>query len=210
MKTVKISDDVHEKLSKLAEKRNISLNDLITEILNVYLGGSSEERPIKNIIDKVIVATREDKCHRCGRTIKVGEQFRYVKYIYEDAPPKVYKECIDCYLQTSALGKYYLEKRKLEITIRELKKMADELVERIERLKLSAEIFNIKNEIINLLRSIKHPLLSFNAKKEDVQAVLEKLEKLDELVSRVEKLESMVMSSPFVRRKIVREEAVRS
>jgi Ribbon-helix-helix protein, copG family. len=41
MKLVKVSDQLHEKLKELAEKRNMSINQLIEEILNVYLYGTT-------------------------------------------------------------------------------------------------------------------------------------------------------------------------
>ena len=84
MKVVKISDNIHEKLKELAEKRNISINQLIEEILNVYLGGSSD-KAIKRIVSVDIVNEYENKhCSKCKKTLSVGETIHYVRYEYVD------------------------------------------------------------------------------------------------------------------------------
>jgi hypothetical protein len=37
VKTIKVSDNIHDKLLELAQKRSISINQLVEEILNVYI-----------------------------------------------------------------------------------------------------------------------------------------------------------------------------
>jgi Ribbon-helix-helix protein, copG family. len=57
MKQVKVSDQLHEKLKELAEKRGVSINQLIEEILNIYLYGATGKTIKRVAVDKEIPAS---------------------------------------------------------------------------------------------------------------------------------------------------------
>ncbi len=158
MKVVKISDNIHEKLKELAEKRNISINQLIEEILNVYLGGSSD-KAIKRIVSVDIVNEYENKhCSKCKKTLSVGETIHYVRYEYVDNTYKYYIYCLDCWYSTSALAKQYLSKKKLELTIKGLKQEADKLAGEIRQLQEQLEQLKIELNTREILKKTSEEL----------------------------------------------------
>ena len=155
MKVVKISDNVYDKLKELAEKRSISLNQLVEEILNVYLGGESD-RAIKKIVSMDLINEYEGKrCKKCGKTLAVGEQIHYIKYEYHDGSVKVVYYCLDCWYSASALAKQYLTKKKLELVVRGLKQEADRLVEEIKQYEKMLEEIKIQLDTRQALAKIR-------------------------------------------------------
>jgi len=190
MKVVKISDNLHDKLKELAEKRGVSLNQLIEEILNVYLGGESD-RAIKKIVSIDLINEYEGKkCRKCGKQLAIGEQIHYIKYEYHDGSVKVVYYCLDCWYSSSALAKQYLTKKKLELVVRGLKQEADKLVEEIKRYEKMLEELKIQLDVRQALAKIREKLeflLSQELiRREDYNKLLSKVE---ELLLRIEELE---------------------
>jgi HicB family. len=190
VKVIKVSDHVHEKLVELAQKRNISINQLVEEILNAYLYGASFDKPIKRIIDKDLELHYNDKCRKCGRELKAGEIAHYVRYIYEDNTSSKAIYCLDCWYSSSALAKQYLNKKRLELIIKGLKQEADKLVEEINRLQSEIEQLKIDLDTRRILAKIREELeflLSMQLiSREDYFKMLNKVE---ELLLRIEELE---------------------
>ena len=182
MKVIKISDQAYEQLKNLAEKRGLSINNVVQEIINVYLGGTPEEKPIKKIVDKDITLMYATKCSRCGRPLNPGDVAHYVRYEYDDAPPKVFIYCMDCWYQSSALAKYYLKKKELEATIKGLKEMADKLAEKIVKMRNEYNIALVKEELMNIRRELSLSLVR--------NIIGEK--KSDELVNRITLVEQKI------------------
>jgi predicted CopG family antitoxin len=190
VKVVKISDNVYDKLKDLAEKRSISLNQLVEEILNVYLGGESD-RAIKKIVSMDLINEYENKrCRKCGKQLAVGEQIHYIKYEYHDGSVRVVYYCLDCWYSTSALAKQYLTKKKLELTVKGLRQEADKLVEEIKTLQQQLEEIKIQLDVRKALAKIREELdflLSQELiRREDYNKLLSKVE---ELLLRIEELE---------------------
>lgn len=148
MKVIKVSDHVYEKLKELAEKRQLSINQVVDEILTAYLTGNPSEQPIKQLVSKIITIHYKTKCKKCSKEINENELAYYVKYVYDDNSSKSYVLCLDCYYQSTALAKYYLTKKQLESIIRGLKNEADKLVEEINRLQVKLEYEKLK-QLIN-------------------------------------------------------------
>jgi len=122
VKVVKISDQLYDKLKELAEKKGgVAIHNVIEELLNVYLG-SPRDKPIKKIIDKDIELMYNAKCKKCGKDIPAGEVAHYIRYEYDDGSTSYVIYCLDCWYSSSALAKQYLAKKKLEATIKGLKK----------------------------------------------------------------------------------------
>jgi len=190
MKVIKISDNVYEKLKDLAEKRSISLNQLVEEILNVYLGGESD-RAIKKIVSMDLINEYENKrCRKCGKQLAVGEQIHYIKYEYHDGSVKTVYYCLDCWYSTSALAKQYLTKKKLELTVKGLKQEADKLVDEIKRLQQQLEEIKIQLDVRQSLAKIREELeFLLSQRLITLQDFKQAMSKVEELLLRVEELE---------------------
>jgi len=181
VKVIKISDQAYEQLKTLAEKRGLSINNVVQEIINVYLGGRPEEKPIKKIVDKDITLMYPAKCDRCGKPLSPGDVAHYIRYEYDDAPPRSFIYCMDCWLQSSALAKYYIRKKELEATIKGLKDMADKLAEKIMRMRSEYNIALVKEELMKIRHELNLSL---------VRNIIGN--KADELVNRIALVEQKV------------------
>ncbi len=193
MKLVKISDDVYDKLRELAEKKQVSVNNVIAELLNVYIGGSAEDKPIKRIIDKDIVLQYPTKCRRCGRELNVGDVAHYVRYEYDDGSTRYYIYCMDCWLQSSALAQYYIKKKQLEATVKGLKDMANKLADKIVRMKTEYNIAVVKEELMNIRRELNLTFVrnAIGEQKADelagkIDKVLDKITEIDAKLKEIE------------------------
>ena len=182
MKVIKISDQAYEQLKNLAEKRNLSINSVVQEIINVYLAGTPEDKPIKKIVNKDITVMYATKCSRCGRPLNPNDVAHYVRYEYDDAPPKVFIYCMDCWLQSSALAKYYIRKKELEATIKGLKDMADKLAEKIIKMRSEYNIAVVKEELMKIRHELNLSL---------VRNIIGE-NKADELVNRIALVEQKI------------------
>ncbi len=131
MKVVKVSDHVHERLKQLADKKGLSINNMIEYLLEVYQGGG-DRLDIKKIIEKQIVLKYDTRCRRCGRPLKSGELAYYTRYVYEDGSSSSFVLCLDCYYQSSeALGKFIVEREKIKQEIKSLKLYRNRLINEI-------------------------------------------------------------------------------
>jgi predicted CopG family antitoxin len=190
VKLVKVSDNVYEKLKELAEKRGVSLNQLVEEILNVYLGGESIDRPIKRIISIDLINEYDRRCKRCGKQLAVGEQIHYIRYEYVDGSSRSTYYCLDCWYSTSALAKQYLTKKKLELVVRGLKQEADKLVEEIKQYEKMVEELKIQLDVRQSLAKIRDELeFLFTHELITLEDYNKLLSKVEELLLRIEELE---------------------
>ena len=203
MKVVKISDQLYDKLKELADKKGgVAINNVIEELLNIYLG-SPRDRAIKKIYDKDIELIYTAKCRKCGREIPAGEQAHYIRYEYEDGSSSYAIYCLDCWYSSSALAKQYLTKKKLEATIRGLKKEADKLVEEIQLLEKQLDDLKIQLDVRQSLAKIREELdflLSMQfITREDYNKAMSKIE---ELLLRIEELEAKTRVTPVETQKL--------
>jgi phage shock protein A len=91
-------------------------------------------------------------------------------------------------LDSTLLKKYYIKKRELEIIVRELRKEANELVDRIKELEKYCDTLKIKAEIMSIMRDIKDLLRSIGS--QDIKDTLTKImEKLDTALDKLDQLE---------------------
>jgi cell division protein FtsB len=197
MKVVKLSDQLYDKLKELADRKGgVAINNVIEELLSVYFG-SPRDKPIKKIIDKDIELMYGGKCRKCGREIPAGEPAHYIRYEYEDGSSSYTIYCLDCWYSSSALAKQYLTKKKLEATIRGLKKEADKLVEEIQLLEKQIEDLRIQLDVRQALAKIREELdflLSMQfITREDYNKAMSKVE---ELLLRIEELEAKTRVTP--------------
>ena len=190
--TIKVSEKVKERLEKIAEKMGgISLNNVIEMLLDHYETGITRDKPVKSRIDVMLINKIDAdyvKCIKCGRKIGVGEEFRYIRIDYEDGSRDVIRICQDCMLNATLLKRYYVEKRKLEVIVRELRKEANQLVEEIEDLKKQADVLKIKAEIASVMKDVKELLR--NVAGGDLKTTLyQVLERLDDINTKLDRLE---------------------
>jgi predicted DNA-binding protein YlxM (UPF0122 family) len=198
MRLIKVDDQTYEKIKELSEKRGCSMNDIVSEMLNIYMGGSAGDKAIKEYKDRVIVLQYDSRCKTCGKELKAGTLARYVLYIYEDGSKKGGVYCLDCYFMSNpVLAKLYVKKKEMEVV---LKQLNDEINKRIEILKQyehQVKVVELKREILQLIRDIRMNIMND-------QKLIELSKKLEELYNAIDKLEV----PPQIVSKKVKEEKV--
>ena len=190
--TIKVSERVKERLEKIAEKMGgVSINTVVETLLDHYETGITKDKPVKSRIDVMLINKIDAdyiRCLKCGRRIQVGEEFRYIRIDYEDGSRDVIRICMECSLNATLLKRYYIERRKLEVIVRELRKEANQLVEEIEELKKQADVLKIKAEIASVMKDVKELLR--NVAGGDLRTTLVMvLERLDDINNKLDKLE---------------------
>lgn len=188
MKQIKVSDRVHEELTKLAEKLNTSINNVVEMLLSYYLTGRESDKPIKHKIDVEIPSKYPTKCSKCGREIQIGQVFRYIRIMYEDGSSDTIKLCEDCMLSSTLLAKAYKKIRQLKAIEREYKKEIDALLDKLEELEAQVSIAEVKRELTSLYKELYNALLSTDQST---------LKKLDEILLKIEAVESKIAEIPL-------------
>ena len=186
MKQIKVRDEVYEQVQKLAEKEGTSMAAIVEKLVQLYLGGSTEEAPLKRYVEREIVNHYQRSCSKCGRELPVGQRIVMVVYEYEGAPPKRMYLCMDCYLELDPrLGRLYRKKRELEVAIRQLRKEAEQLAQvvNLRELALSAK---------NLLEATYRIHAQRGDDSEALRKYVEVLEKLEHITEKLRLLESTV------------------
>jgi len=190
-KLVKVDEETYEMVQKLAEKTGRSMKDIIAEAVRlIYAGSTSTEKQMKNASSKMITLMYPARCYRCGAQLKQGDLAYYVKVVFEDDSTKSYVYCLDCYLPDRAMAQIFLKKRQLEITVRGLKKMADELADQIKALQLERDIRQIEREIWDAYN--RFVTVFGESKDEFTKQAGEILERLADLANKVKVLEDQL------------------
>jgi hypothetical protein len=186
---IKISEPLKERLDKLKERLgDLSYSQIIEILVDYYETGNVKDKPVKSKLDVELVSKYETQCSKCGGKIKVGDRLRYIKIEYEDGSKDVIRLCLDCMLDATLLKRYYVKKRELEIVIRELRKEANELIDRIKELEKYSDTLKIKAEIMGIMRDIKDLLRAVSS--QDLRSLLTQvLEKLDTALEKLDQLE---------------------
>jgi negative regulator of replication initiation len=183
MKQIKVSDQVYDKIKELSEKRGCSMADVVEEMLNIYLGGASGDKAIKEYKDRVIVLQYNSKCRVCGKELKAGSLARYILYVYEDGSKKGGVYCLECYFMSNpALAKLYVKRKELEAVIKQLNDEINRKVELLSKYEYQVKVAEIKREILQLIKDIRLNITND-------QKLIELSKKLEELYNIVEKLE---------------------
>jgi hypothetical protein len=185
MSVIKISKDLYDKLSEIAEKSQRSIKEVVEEAIRIYvLGSLGGSKDIKSMKSGIIVNQYNTKCYRCGRDIAPGELIYWVKYEYTDGSSRSFIYCLDCYYQSSALKEQYLTKKKLEAIIKGLKKEAEELGEKVIKLRSEVKLYDIKHQIYRLYHEVVENLSDQDLKNK-MSEFLDKLIDLDNKVNSV-------------------------
>jgi hypothetical protein len=182
MKPVKLREEVYELIQKLAEKEQTSMATIVEKAIQLYVGGSTDTAPLKGYKEIPIVNHYQRQCSKCGKALEVGERIYLIRYEYEGAPPKNVYLCTDCYLSLDPrLGKLFRKKKELELTIKQLRKEAEELSKQVSILELSIAVKNLLDIV-----------LKARGTSEESRRYIEVLEKLEEVTERLRLLESIV------------------
>jgi tRNA G26 N,N-dimethylase Trm1 len=178
MKVIKVSDHVYERIKQLAEQKNISLNNVVEELLNIVTAGHHDTKPIKKIYTRDISLMWDDKCDRCGRELKRGEIAHYTRIEYEDGSVRKTILCYECYLPSTALAKQYLQIKKYEQIVKGLKAEADQLVQLIEQARLFSGLAETKEQINSIVRELNNAYVVGVISKQAYDELKAKLEEI--------------------------------
>jgi Ribbon-helix-helix protein, copG family. len=200
-KQIKVSEETYNEIKKLAEKMNMSMSQFVEHLLELYKTGGSEEKAIKKIVEKEdFPLLYPSRCRECGKELKAGDRVYYVKYVYEDGTSKTYITCTDCYINGRArsLALVYRKKRELEAVIKELKKEADVLAEKVNNLErinsIISECERLYQEVQNTYRNFVNTLMDVYSSDtgekimkifEEVMGISQRLASLEKEVARV-------------------------
>ena len=183
LKQIKVDDRTYDLIKGLAEKRQLSMSDIIEEAINIMLGGTSTDKAIKRYVDKYITIQYESKCSKCCKQLNKGDKARYVLYEYEDGSKSRMIICLDCDLESNPiLWKLHVKKREYEVTLKQLKSEIDKKIELLKQLDYQVRVSEIKKEILQLVRDIRQYITND-------QKLIELSRKLEELYNIVDKLE---------------------
>jgi HD superfamily phosphohydrolase len=183
MKQIKVDDRTYELIKQLAEKRQLSMSDVVEEAINILLGGSSQDKAIKRYIDKYITLQYENRCYKCGKVLNKGDKARYVLYEYEDNTKSRMIICLDCDIEGNpTLWRLYVKRKELEAVNKQLTNEIDKKIELLKQLNYQVRVAEIKKEILQLVRDIKLNITND-------QKIIELAKRLEELYNIVDKLE---------------------
>jgi len=170
---IRLDEDTLNKIKELSEKHNMTISDIVRDAIKSYIEKtepSTEQMPTL----KMIITKYKSKCSKCGKDIGIGEVAYWSKGVIV---------CLDCIIASmgdKTLATKYIKKKELEKVIKGLRKIADELEERIaeyqQRLK-AMEIEQKKAEVYDMLNDyLKH----FNDKR--LEEIANKLKEIEEKV----------------------------
>jgi PHP family Zn ribbon phosphoesterase len=183
MKQIKVDDKTYEKIREIAEKRKLSMSDIVEEAINILLGGSSQDKAIKRYVDKYITLQYEAKCYRCGKQLNKGDRVRYILYEYEDNTKSRMIICLDCDVESNpTLFRLYIKRKEYEVALRQLSSEINKKIELLNKLEYQVKVADLKKEILQLVRDIRQYITND-------QKLIELARKLEELYNIVDKLE---------------------
>jgi PHP family Zn ribbon phosphoesterase len=183
VKQIKVDDKTYELIKQIAEKRQLSMSDVVEEAINILLGGSSQDKAIKRYVDKYITLQYESKCSKCGKQLNKGDKARYILYEYEDGSKSRMIMCLDCDVESNpVLWKLHVKKREYEVTLKQFKSEIDKKIELLNKLEYQVKVADLKKEILQLVRDIRQYITND-------QKLIELAKKLEELYNIVDKLE---------------------
>lgn len=202
MKQIKVDDDVHEKLKEIADKRQISINDLVRELLNLYLGGFTTEKAVEKVVSKELITDSEKYCYKCKRKIEIGETVTWIKYVYSDGSAKTLYYCFEC--ANPNIAKIFKKKREMELVVKQLKNEADRLVDEINKLETIRDFYKLKSDVLQFWKEFRHVV----ANDPSVDKVNTFFDKLIELMDRIVRLEQIVSSIDMRKRRQMHQQSV--
>jgi Ribbon-helix-helix protein, copG family. len=183
MKQIKVDDKTYDLIKSLAEKRQLSMSDVVEEAIHLMLGGYQGDKAITKVVEKYITINRDTKCSKCNRELKVGDKAKYILYIYEDSSKKSYIYCLDCDIESNpTLFKLYIKRKELETVIKQLNSEISRKIEYLKQYEYQIKVGDLKREIYQLVKDLK---IYLSNDEEMKKLIL----KLDDLLTKLDKLE---------------------
>jgi len=148
--TVRINDDVDNKINEKIKNNGISMTDYIKMALEHSLvceKGEKDDIPAL----RPIISKYRGKCSKqnCGKIIEIGEPCYWAKGIII---------CMDCMIQKGLGDKTliakYLKTRELNRTLKALQNECDRLANQIENLTISDRLENFIKQVENMHKLI--------------------------------------------------------
>jgi len=171
--TFRLEENLVNRLKDEANKKGISLTDLLTQALNHFLNCDKIEQSPSM---KMILLRYPTQCLKCGNKISP-----YSWALYGRGVGAI---CLDCYVQRlgdKTLVAKYLKVKELNRLIKALKSEADRLSDELETLTINDKIKQLEEqskEVHQLALSYLKDIGSFLNK--DERRILEELAKLTE------------------------------
>lgn len=170
MKEVKfrVTDDVYEKIKEQASRLNTSISEYIRELVTRIVMGEQplDDIPVEIKVVKTIYGKKKDyvrprPCAFCGVEINKGEHVAWVIKKMADGREVYELWHIDCWEFSSdkALAKKYVEIRKLNRIIKQLKKQADELADVIIDAEARKKVLDVAKNIEEIAQRIEQEFM---------------------------------------------------
>lgn len=156
--SVKLSEDVYEKIEKLAEKTGKSKADIIREALLLYLGSDVGEKAVESSKSYIKPALYSGKCSRCGREIQQGDLAGFIKIVYTDKSSRTFAYCLDCYnsLSDKTILSLELKKHRLKRVVISLQRQMSKMLSIYDELEKATELYTkIKTYVSELNRYLE-------------------------------------------------------
>ena len=189
MKAIKVDDETYKLLQELAEKYRLSIKEIASKSIKAYYTGMQYvpvDKEIKKIEDKLITLKYPARCKKCGRELKQGDIAYWIRYTYEDKSTKSRILCIECYneeqIKDKELAKLILEKHKIKREIKVLKEKEKELLNKIEDIQFTYDIYELKNK----LYSITEYLETLFENRNEIHSIKERIEELADKIKEME------------------------
>jgi len=189
LKAIKVDDETYKLLQELAEQHKLSIKEIASKAIKAYYTGMQYvpvDKEIKKIEDKLITLKYPARCKKCGRELKQGDIAYWIRYTYEDKSTKSRILCIECYneeqIKDKELAKLILEKHKIKREIKVLKEKEKELLNKIEDIQFTYDIYELKNK----LYSITEYLETLFENRNEIHSIKERIEELADKIKEME------------------------
>ena len=188
MKTIKVPDDVHEKLIKLSEEKKKTIGEVIKELLDKEQSGNIQ---IEIPRLKLIRLKYPTKCIFCKKELEENDLGFWSKGMTGVICVHcVVKESFGVDKQLKQIAKYEVEIRRIKAIKRELNKQIEELASQYVIYEASEKIYELSKTIeekIGELEKMVFDYLSATKDEKSVRKIEELIESLKAIQDKLEK-----------------------
>jgi Ribbon-helix-helix protein, copG family. len=150
MKQIKVDDKTYDLIKQIAEKRQLSMSDIVEEAINVLLGGAQGDKAIKRYVDRYITLQYVCRCFKCGKQLNQNDKARFILYEYEDGSKSKMIICLDCDIESNpSLWKLYVKRKELEVAIKQLNNEINRKIELLKQYEYQVRVSEIKKKYFN-------------------------------------------------------------
>lgn len=153
--SVKLSEDIYEKIEKLVEKTGKSKADIIREALLLYIGAEPGEKAVESSKSYIKPALYSGRCSRCNREIQQGELAGFIKIVYTDKSSRTFAYCLDCYnlLSDKTILSLELKKHRLKRVVTALQRQMSKMLSIYDELEKATELYTKIKTYVSELNS---------------------------------------------------------